>query len=106
VEVVRLPEVLKTLGLHQIDILKIDCEGAEVLVLEDLAATGWLRYTRWVRLEWHGRENLKCCQQLLEATHISLFETWQNHNGFALAHSRKDERPLTATAGTRGRRPT
>ena len=88
---VRLPDVLTAAGIMGIDILKLDCEGAEALILEDLAATGWLDKTRWVRFEWHGRQSLARCMAALEPTHVAWAEQWPQRNGFGLAHSCKDE---------------
>lgn len=89
---VRLPEVLESHGVTSIDILKLDCEGAEAVILEDLSTTGWLETTRWVRFEWHGRPSLLRCRAALASTHIAWTEEWPERNGFGLAHARKDMR--------------
>lgn len=87
----RLSRLLAIHEFPRIDILKIDCEGSEASVLEDLRQTGWLHLTRWIRFEWHGRENLARCLELLKETHIAHADRSPNQpNGFGLAHSRLD----------------
>ena len=90
VEACRLPDVLAAHGFPRIDVLKLDCEGAEGPVLEDLAATGWLKYTRWIRFEWHGKKCREQIERALEPTHIARYVVWPHGTGWGLAHSRKD----------------
>ena len=88
----RLSSCLAEAGFPRVDLLKLDCEGAEVAVLEDLAETGWLERVRWVRLEWHGQQNLARVACLLAPTHVfaAHCDSPQQPLGFGLAHSRKD----------------
>jgi FkbM family methyltransferase len=88
----RLSSLLAEHNFPRIDLLKIDCEGSEANVLQDLHNTGWLHRTRWVRFEWHGKEQLDRCLALLHSTHIANATYWHGlPNGGGLAHSRLDE---------------
>jgi FkbM family methyltransferase len=92
VDTVRLTDILAAEHFPRIDLLKLDCEGEEGVILEDLANAGWLRATRWVRFEWHGRDNIDRCTKALAPTHVVWTQTSPQINGFGLAHSRKDAR--------------
>lgn len=54
VKVRKLSDVLKEQGIEHIDILKLDCEGAEYSIIDDLEATGWLPKVSWIRGEYHA----------------------------------------------------
>jgi FkbM family methyltransferase len=69
----------------EIDVLKLDCEGAESAVLADLAGAGQLARVRWIRGEWHGAENVDRCQRILAGTHVSNFAPGDTV-GFFIAH--------------------
>lgn len=46
-------------GITEIDLLKLDCEGAEYLILPELSRLAVLQYVGWIRGEWHsGKDNL------------------------------------------------
>jgi FkbM family methyltransferase len=46
---------------------KIDCEGSEYAILEDLASTGWLRRLEMLIIEWHDRGPESLAQILIGA---------------------------------------
>lgn len=64
-----LSRILEAAGIPQIDILKLDCEGAEPEILHDLKNAGWLRKTRWIRGEWHHVASISLIQEALQETH-------------------------------------
>ena len=41
----------------QIELLKLDCEGAEYLILPELARLQYLHSFGWIRGEWHSRSH-------------------------------------------------
>lgn len=97
---IRIPALLAEHGIEQIDILKLDCEGAEAELLEDLKASGWLKRTRWLRGEWHFEESIPRIRAAVEPTHVLAMwippaesKVW---NGSFLAHRRGDAPPVAA----------
>jgi FkbM family methyltransferase len=56
-------------GVDAVDLLKLDCEGSEVLLLEHLARAGWLSRTGVICGEWHYRQSLHRLQTALQETH-------------------------------------
>jgi FkbM family methyltransferase len=89
VPAVRLPALLERHVFESIDILKIDAEGVEAEILADLAATGWLEKTHWIRGEWHGREQWPIIHAALDTTHVVALEDLPL-NGEMIAHNRQD----------------
>jgi FkbM family methyltransferase len=88
VEAARVSELLVECNFPYIDILKVDAEGAEPEVLEDLASTGWLRRTGWIRFEWHDRASIDRIETVLQATHsISMDVRSKIQWGSGYAHS-------------------
>jgi FkbM family methyltransferase len=85
VESVRLSEMLTG---KQIDILKIDAEGVEGMILEDLHENHILQNTRWIRGEWHGREWLDTIARCLNHTHEFNIAGGEFHGSF-IAHRRE-----------------
>lgn len=71
-----------------IDILKIDCEGSEVRILDELRASGTLQRIRWIRGEWHGKPNKDACRQVFESagTHVYKFDAGDGRVGPFIAH--------------------
>jgi hypothetical protein len=57
-------------GLTEVDLLKLDCEGAECMILESLAENGRLTQVGWIRGEWHGRRNKQRLAKALAETHV------------------------------------
>jgi len=73
VEAVCLQDVIP----GNIDLLKMDCEGAEYEILESMAATGHLSKVRAAALEWHhypGGEGLSDLLELLDGFSLQTLE--------------------------------
>jgi FkbM family methyltransferase len=88
--VVRAASVLDLLERHElprIDLLKLDCEGAEGEILEALRDAGWMERVGWIRGEWHGRESLPRIEEALRATHTWAIERGDSPWGAFLAHN-------------------
>ena len=50
----------KDYNLEEIDLLKLDCEGAEHEIIPHLLETGLINKVRSIALEMHGREEKEC----------------------------------------------
>lgn len=88
--VVRAASVLELLERHElprIDLLKLDCEGAEGEILEALRDAGWLERVGWIRGEWHGWEALPRIEEALRATHTWAIERGEYPWGGFIAHN-------------------
>jgi FkbM family methyltransferase len=68
VTVRELPEVIATHG-GCCDLLKMDCEGAEVAILRTIQRAGLLPHIRHIVGEWHGLDNRDEVARRLEPTH-------------------------------------
>jgi hypothetical protein len=80
---------IANLGIEEIDLLKLDCEGAEYVTLESLAAAGHLDRVGWIRGEWHGRRHRQRIADSLAATHVFHVDPNPPHNcGLFIAHRR------------------
>lgn len=55
--------------IDAIDLLKIDCEGAELLILPELQKLGLTGTVKWLRGEWHGKESIKAFKSAFKDTH-------------------------------------
>lgn len=89
--VVRAMSILDLLDRHGdpvVDLLKLDCEGAEGEILESLHAAGRMRRVRWIRGEWHGEPNAARIEAALAATHTCSLVRGGGPRGFFLAHNR------------------
>lgn len=89
VRAAAISDVLADEGLEHIDVLKLDCEGAEADILEDLKCTGWLGRTRWIRGEWHHWETIPRVEACLHETHIYHICRHEYPWGYFLAHRRE-----------------
>jgi FkbM family methyltransferase len=88
--VVRAVSILDLLARHGdpvIDLLKLDCEGAEGEILEALHQAGRLARVRWIRGEWHALENLPRIEAALRDTHTFAIERGEKPWGSFLAHN-------------------
>lgn len=56
-----------------IDVLKLDVEGSEDVILQDLSEAGILPRIRYIRGEWHGTQTRDKCAAILQATHLMVF---------------------------------
>jgi FkbM family methyltransferase len=83
-----LPDLLTRFSFPRIDILKIDAEGVEGQILLSLKRAGWLEKTRWIRGEWHGRDDWPRIEEALRDTHIYALQD-SERNGELIAHRRE-----------------
>lgn len=84
-------ENLAEIGMTEIDLLKLDCEGAEYTILETLAHTARLPQVGWIRGEWHGRRHRQRLAQALAETHVYHIDPNPPHAcGLFIAHRRLD----------------
>jgi FkbM family methyltransferase len=61
--------LLKNHRWRNVDLLKLDCEGAEGVILSELAAAGMLRQVRFICGEWHRFPTIPRIVQALRDTH-------------------------------------
>ncbi|HMO86382.1 MAG TPA: FkbM family methyltransferase [Lacipirellulaceae bacterium] len=74
-------------AIGEIDLLKLDCEGAEYTIMESLSANGHLSHVGWIRGEWHGRRHKHRLAQALAATHVYHVDPNPPHQcGLFIAH--------------------
>jgi FkbM family methyltransferase len=70
-EVRRLDEVLRELGIAQVDLIKIDCEGAEADVFSTLPDE-ILNHCRWIVGEFHDDTGFEMLARLAPHFHLDL----------------------------------
>jgi FkbM family methyltransferase len=81
---------LADFGLTEVDLLKLDCEGAEYTILESLAEYNRLPQVGWIRGEWHGRRHKHHLATTLAATHVYHVDPNPPHPcGLFIAHRRQ-----------------
>jgi FkbM family methyltransferase len=88
VPAVSVLDVLAEHGDPVIDLLKLDCEGAEGEILEALQAAGRLERVRWIRGEWHFPANAVRVAAALRDTHDAHVDPGNGMIGFFIAHRR------------------
>lgn len=71
VNAVRFVADLQAIGSPSIDVLKLDCEGMEGSLLEDMKSTGYINNVGFIAGEWHGFENASRIESALKDTHIT-----------------------------------
>jgi hypothetical protein len=60
-------EKLAEFGVTEIELLKLDCEGAQYTILATLARNGHLANVGWIRGEWHScRDRQRLAKALVE----------------------------------------
>lgn len=72
---------LDTYGIKHIDLLKLDCEGAETNVLRECAELGFLQSIEMIRGEWHGELAKKELPGILSQTHKIRMENTESPAG-------------------------
>lgn len=87
VRAVSVLDLLERHGLPRIDLLKLDCEGAEAEILEALRDAGWMERVGWIRGEWHGCDALPRLEAALGSTHTAAFQRGEVPWGGFIAHN-------------------
>ncbi len=74
-------------GVSEVDLLKLDCEGAEYVVIPELSALGLMSRVGWIRGEWHSRKDNKLLEAFLSETHAFNIDLNLPHEvGLFVAH--------------------
>jgi hypothetical protein len=82
-EVRRLDEVLREIGIAQVDLIKIDCEGAEADVFSTLP-DAILNHCQWIVGEFHDHTGFGVLARLAPHFHLDL----KKNVSFAISFSR------------------
>lgn len=91
-----LSRLLRAYGVQEIDVLKLDCEGSEAEVLEDLSSAGFLERSKWIRGEWHHVTSIPRITQVLAPTHVASIVQDTCPWGYFIAHRRWGTDPKSA----------
>lgn len=95
VECTTLKEIFETHGLHKIDLLKVNCEGAEYEILEGCEQIYYDRIVN-IRMEYHNinseKQNGKYMVKLLKSKgyEIERFSSYQGESGFIWARRKSN----------------
>jgi FkbM family methyltransferase len=74
-------------GIEEVDLLKLDCEGAEYVVIPELSALGLMDHIGWIRGEWHCRKQNLLLANILQQTHAFHIDPNPSHEvGMFVAH--------------------
>ncbi len=74
-------------GIDEVDLIKLDCEGAEYLIIAELSALGLMDRIGWIRGEWHSRKDNLLLANLLSQTHVFNIDPNYPHSvGMFVAH--------------------
>jgi FkbM family methyltransferase len=57
-------------GIDEVDLIKLDCEGAEYLIISELSVLGLMDHFGWIRGERHNRKDNLLLANLLSQTHV------------------------------------
>jgi hypothetical protein len=80
-------QILGDVGIDEVDLLKLDCEGAEYLIISELAALGLMDRIGWIRGEWHSRKDNLLLANFLSQTHVFNIDPNYPHSvGMFVAH--------------------
>jgi len=63
-------QILADVGIDEVDLLKLDCEGAEYLIISEFSALGLMDRIGWIRGEWHSRKDNLLLANCLCQTHL------------------------------------
>ena len=76
-------------GVSEVDLLKLDCEGAEYVIIPELSALDLMAQVGWIRGEWHSRKDNKLLEAFLSETHAFNIDLNLPHEvGMFIAHRR------------------
>ena len=64
-------------GIDEVDLIKLDCEGAEYLIVSELSALGLMNRIGWIPGEWLSRRDNLLLANVLSQRH--LFKLDPNH---------------------------
>jgi FkbM family methyltransferase len=79
--------LLQEEGMQEVDLLKLDCEGAEYAILPELARLGAMKSIGWIRGEWHYRKQNPLLASALVRTHAYNIDLNLPHEvGLFIAH--------------------
>jgi FkbM family methyltransferase len=79
--------ILSEEGIKEVDLMKLDCEGAEYAILPDLARIGTMPSIGWIRGEWHYRRQNPILSSALARTHAFNIDPNLPHEvGLFIAH--------------------
>lgn len=82
-------EMTQEFDVAEIDLLKLDYEGAEYVIVESLSTNGRLSQVGWIRGEWHGRRHKHCLAEALAGTPVYHVDPNPPHScGLFIAHRR------------------
>ena len=84
-------DLLRVHGNPHIDLLKLDCEGAEGEILRTLRESGYLKRVGWIRGEWHFRANIPQIEAALGGTHRFHIDRPGTRMGTFIAHRNLEE---------------
>jgi FkbM family methyltransferase len=94
-------ERLAAFGIDEVDLLKLDCEGAEYVLLPSWGKLGVLAKVGWLRGEWHHRPANDTIAEALQTTHAYNIDPNRPHAvGLFVAHrdtSKQRCSPTTAS---------
>ncbi len=75
--------------ITDVDLLKLDSEGAEYLILPELSRLGLLQQAGWIRGEWHSKVNNCVISQSLTHTHSFHIDPNEPHDvGLFIGHKK------------------
>jgi hypothetical protein len=74
-------------GIDEFDLCKLDCEGAECLIVSKLSALGLLNRIGKSRGMWHSRKDNLLLVNLLSQTHVlNIAPNYPHSAGIVMAH--------------------
>ncbi|MEY4565071.1 MAG: hypothetical protein RLY14_41 [Planctomycetota bacterium] len=80
-------QMLADVGIDEVDLLKLDCEGAEYLIVSELSALGLMNRIGWIRGEWHSRkDNLQLANCLVQSHTFNIDPNLPHEVGMFVAH--------------------
>jgi hypothetical protein len=74
-------------GIEEVDVMKLDCEGAEYVVINELMELGLMDRIGWIQGEWHCRKQNLPLANTLQQTHTFHIDPNPSHEvGMFVAH--------------------